>query len=878
MEGVDDLSQLTPMMQQYTAIKNKYMDCLLFFRLGDFYEMFNEDAKTASRELEITLTARNKGSGDKTPMAGVPHHSADTYIAQLVKKGYKVAICEQLEDPSSAAGIVRRDVVRVITPGTIIDGGTLEDNQNNYLAALIVDQRKLGFAYVDISTGEFAVTELAWNLNQVIDELSRVQPAELIISEELAQDRDIKHFLVNQQVTCNIFSGDLSYQKASQTLIQHFQTKNLHGFGCQDLVVGIIAAGAIIDFLLATQKRSLYHLNTLKTYFTQEYMVIDAATRRNLELTTTIRDRRRRGSLLGVLDRTVTALGGRKLKQWINQPLLDLTIIQQRLNTVADFQAHLYELDLLRDIFKNVYDIERLLSRVVYGSANARDLIALKLSLRVLPEIAQLLDNFPSQLLISLRSRLDLLEDVAELIEVGIANQPPAGLKDGGLIKDGYHQKLDRLRDASANGKEWIVRLEQQERARTGIKSLKVGFNKVFGYYLEITKANLHLTPENYHRKQTLANAERFITPELKEKESLILEAAEKSVALEYDLFIQIREKIAEQTERIQETAIVLAELDVLSAFAVIAIENNYCQPQMDSGEEILIVKGRHPVVEELLTERFVPNDTFLNAETARFALITGPNMSGKSTYMRQVALIVLLAQIGSFVPAEEAKIGLVDRIFTRVGASDDLTTGQSTFMVEMNEVANIVHHASKRSLIILDEVGRGTSTYDGLSIAWAVIEYIHDRQLIGARTLFATHYHELTVLEEQLNGLRNFNIAVEESQDTGVVFRHEIIPGAADQSYGIEVARLAGLPKKILERAQEILHRLEGGNLLPLTEGRGEREVAAVMVKDEPQMSLFHVPEHAVVQRLRELDLLQITPLEALNILDQLKREIEKE
>lgn len=878
MEGVDDLSQLTPMMQQYTAIKKKYMDCLLFFRLGDFYEMFNEDAKIASRELEITLTARNKGSGDKTPMAGVPHHSADTYIAQLVKKGYKVAICEQLEDPSAAAGIVRRDVVRVITPGTIIDAGTLEDNQNNYLAALILDQRELGFAYVDISTGEFAVTELTWNLNQVIDELSRVQPAELIISEELVQNRDLKQFLVNQQVTCNNFSGDLSYQKASQTLIQHFQTKNLHGFGCQDLVVGIIAAGAIIDFLLATQKRSLHHLNTLKTYSNQEYMVIDAATRRNLELTITLRDRRRRGSLLGVLDRTITALGGRKLKQWIDQPLLDLTIIQQRLNAVADFQAHLYELDLLRDIFKNVYDIERLLSRVVYGSANARDLIALKLSLRVLPEIAQLLDNFPSQLLKNLRSRLDLLEDVAELIEAGIANQPPAGLKDGGLIKDGYNQKLDRLRDASANGKEWIVRLEQQERARTGIKSLKVGFNKVFGYYLEITKANLHLTPENYHRKQTLANAERFITPELKEKESLILEAAEKSVALEYELFIQIREKIAEQTERIQKTATILAELDVISAFAVIAIENNYCQPQMDSGKEILIVKGRHPVVEELLTEPFVPNDTFLNAETARFALITGPNMSGKSTYMRQVALIVLLAQIGSFVPAEEAKIGLVDRIFTRVGASDDLTTGQSTFMVEMNEVANIVHHASKRSLIILDEVGRGTSTYDGLSIAWAVIEYIHDRQLIGARTLFATHYHELTVLEEQLNGLRNFNIAVEESQDTGVVFRHEIIPGAADQSYGIEVARLAGLPKKILERAQEILHRLEGGNLLPITEGRGESEVAAVMEKDEPQMSLFHVPEHVVVQRLRELDLLQMTPLEALNILDQLKREIERE
>lgn len=865
------------MMQQYTAIKRRYMDCILFFRLGDFYEMFNDDAKIASRELEIALTARNKGSGDKTPMAGVPHHSADTYIAQLVKKGYKVAICEQLEDPSVAAGIVRRDVVRVVTPGTVIDGSNLQEKQNNYLGALIFTQQQLGFAYVDISTGEFAVTELVWNLVEVIDELSRVQPTELIISQELILDGELKQFIRAQKITCNIFAGDLSYQRASEILIRHFQTKTLHGFGCQELGAGVIAAGAILDFLQETQKRSLNHLNILKTYTTHEYMVIDAATRRNLELSATIRDGRRRGSLLGVLDRTVTAMGGRKLKQWIDQPLLDLMIIEQRLESIAEFQANLYELDLIRDILKKVYDIERLVSRIVYGSANARDLVALKQSLSFLPQIAELLGNLSSCLLADLHCRLDLLKDVTEIIQTGINDQPPTSLKDGGLIKAGYDDRLDELRDASAHGKEWIVGLELKERERTGIKSLKVGFNKVFGYYLEVTKANLHLVPENYHRKQTLANAERFITPELKEKESLILEAAEKSVALEYELFIQIRQQIAEQMERIQKSAAILAETDVLAALAVIAIENNYCRPQVDSGDEILIVEGRHPVVEELLAEPFIPNDTFLNTETARFALITGPNMSGKSTYMRQVALIVLLAQIGSFVPAKEAKIGLADRIFTRVGASDDLTTGQSTFMVEMNEVANIVHHASEKSLVILDEVGRGTSTYDGLSIAWAVIEYIHDRRQIGSRTLFATHYHELTVLEDRLDGLRNFNVAVEESKDSGVVFRHEIIPGAADQSYGIEVARLAGLPKQILERAQEILHQLEGGSFNCFT-SEEPSEVAAVLVKEDPEISLFNSLEHEVVQRLRELDVLKITPLEALNILAQLKKEIEGE
>ncbi len=901
------MSQMTPMMQQYSAIKRKYMDCILFFRMGDFYEMFNEDAKTASRELEITLTSRNKGSGDKTPMAGVPHHSADTYIAQLVKKGYKVAICEQLESPEEAQGIVKRDVVRVITPGTVMDNLTLQEDQNNYLGVLVLYQNRIGFAYVDISTGEFAVTEMEWELGKVIDEISRVLPTELIISQELNDHPELTSFLREQlKVVINYLEDRFDYKKAYQSLLQHFETRTLHGFGCEELKAGIIAAGAAIDFLNRTQKRSLGHINRLTTYMTQEFMILDAATRRNLELTSTLRDGRRRGSLLGVLDRTITAMGGRKLKQWINQPLLEQTLIEKRLEAVTELIDHLYELESIRDVLKNIYDIERLLSRIVYGSANARDLVALKQSLSYLPQIKELLGNFQIPLVKNLRSRLDLLSDITELIDNSIADDPPTGLKDGGLIKADFDADLDKIRDAATNGKEWIARLERQEKERTGIKSLKVGFNKVFGYYLEVTKANLSLVPDDYIRKQTLANAERFITPDLKEKESLILGSEEKSVALEYELFVQIREQVARATQRIQTSAWVLSEVDVLCSLGIVAIENNYCRPLVKPDDEIMIIKGRHPVVEDMLKDPFIPNDTFLDGEASRFAIITGPNMSGKSTYMRQVALIVLMAQIGSYVPAEKATIGLVDRIFTRVGASDDLTTGQSTFMVEMNEVANIVHHATHKSLIILDEVGRGTSTYDGLSIAWAVIEYIHDRERIGARTLFATHYHELTVLEDQLAGVRNYNIAVEENDEDGVVFRHEIIPGSADQSYGIEVARLAGLPKRILERAQEILINLEEGNtgsilrefaqiaVVREDQEMNDQSVAGSRAKDKQaistdsartstqvnsmvqQLSLFGMEEHPVVEKLRELDVLAMTPMDAMNVLYLLKKEVE--
>lgn len=889
------------MMQQYTAIKRKYMDCLLFFRMGDFYEMFGKDAEIASRELEIALTSRNKGGGKKIPMAGVPCHSADTYIAQLVKKGYRVAICEQLEDPSEAKGLVRRDVVRVITPGTVLDNMTLEDDKNNYLGAAVLYQERVGFAYVDISTGEFAVTELEWEEGKVIDELSRVQPAEVILSSELKNNPRIYTFLVDQLgVVVNSLKENFHFKQAYQLLIDHFRTNSLHGFGCEKQKAGIMAAGAIMEFLNETQKRNLTHINYLKTYSTQEYMVLDAATRRNLELTATIRDGKRRGSLLGVLDRTVTAMGGRKLKQWIHQPLLDLKMIEERLDAVDEFINHLYELENLREILKNVYDIERLLGKIVYGSANARDLAALKSSLIHLPQIKELLKNFTSSRLKSLESQLDLLSDITELIETAIVDDPPTGLKDGGLIKKGFNEELDQLREAAANGKDWIALLEHKERERTGIKSLKVGFNKVFGYYLEVTKANLDMVPDDYIRKQTLANSERFITPELKEKESQILGAEEKSVALEYELFVEVRNQVAKEVKRIQQSADVLAELDVLASLAKVAIENNYCRPTVDLEDEILIIKGRHPVVEEMLDEPFVPNDTYLNGDTARFSIITGPNMSGKSTYMRQVALIVLMAQIGSFVPAEKAKIGLVDRIFTRVGASDDLTTGQSTFMVEMNEVANIIHHATRKSLIILDEVGRGTSTYDGLSIAWAVIEYIHNRERIGARTLFATHYHELTVLEDYLEGVRNYNVAVEENDEEGVVFRHEIVPGAADQSYGIEVARLAGLPQEILKRAKEILNHLETENDHSLVESKKEvaaskevvleehsdkaiteerkeeRNVIKPELRQPEQISLFAMEEHPVIKKLKDLDIMNVTPLDAINILYQLKKEAE--
>ncbi|MCK8817686.1 DNA mismatch repair protein MutS [Natroniella sulfidigena] len=881
------MAKLTPMMQQYYSIKDEYQDAILFFRLGDFYEMFNDDAKVAARELELTLTARNKGKGDKIPMAGVPYHSAESYLAQLIDKGYRVAICEQVEDPSETSGLVKREVVRVITPGTVVNNNMLEDKDNNYLVAVVSGAEGYGFSVVDVSTGEFMVTQLDGSAPQekVIDELSRINPAEVLLDQGVEKNEQIMDFMAAQIAPIKTKIADsFSYDRAYELLTDHFETVTLEGFGCEGLSLAIEAAGAALDFLIETQKRSLKHLNRLSTYSTTDYMVLDANTRRNLELVETMRDKSRKGSLLWVLDQTVTAMGGRTLRRWIEQPLLEVDKINQRLDAVEEIAGNIFLKEELKELLDQVYDIERLIGKVVYGSANARDLIALRNSLAVIPELKELLAQFSSTKLVTLEESLDQLEDVTELITSAIREEPPTTITEGGVIKRGYDEELDQLLEAMTNGKDWIVNLQEQERERTGISSLKVGHNKVHGYYIEVTKANLDAVPDDYVRKQTLSNSERYITPELKEKESVILGAEEKSEELEYKLFVRVREQVAEETERIQQSANILAQLDALLSLAEVALNNDYAKPTVEANEEIEISKGRHPVVEQMMDEEvFVPNDTYLDGEEDRFSIITGPNMSGKSTYMRQVALISLLAQIGSFVPAEEAKIGIVDRIFTRVGASDDLTTGQSTFMVEMNEVANILNNATSQSLIILDEVGRGTSTYDGLSIAWAVIEYISDLDKIGAKSLFATHYHELTELEDELPGVKNYNVAVQEEGER-VVFLRKIIPGSADQSYGIEVAKRAGIPKQVIERSKVILAELEKDEVETVKLATEEQKASYQQQEEKEeikekvtQMPLFTPANDQLTKELSQLDIMSMTPLEAMNQLHQLKQKAQK-
>ncbi|WP_018248993.1 DNA mismatch repair protein MutS [Orenia marismortui] len=891
------MAKLTPMMQQYVSIKKEYEDAILFFRLGDFYEMFNDDAKIAARELELTLTARNKGKGDKIPMAGVPCHSAESYISKLIEKGYRVAICEQVEDPSEASGLVKREVVRVITPGTVVNNNILEDKNNNYLSAIVSNQAGYGFALVDVSTGEFAVTQLDGKeaVNKVIDELSRISPAEVLLDQQVKKSAKIMDFIklqINPIITD--IKESFSHDRAYELLTDHFETINLEGFGCEDLALAIMAAGAVLDFLIETQKRSLRHINQLSTYSTIDYMVLDANTRRNLELVKTMRDKRKKGSLLWVIDKTVTAMGGRRLRRWVEQPLLDVEEITLRLDSVEEISENILLKEELRELLNQVYDIERLMGKVIYGSANARDLIALKNSLAILPEVKELLSQFDSEKIKGLRERLDKLEDINDLIERSIKEEPPTTITEGDIIKEGYDEELDQYLDAMTNGKDWIIQLQQRERKRTGISSLKVGHNKVHGYYIEVTKANLDSVPEDYVRKQTLSNSERYITPELKEKEAVILGAEENSIDLEYKLFVEIRDQVAKQTDRIQRSANVLAQLDALVSLAEVALNNNYTKPIVNQNEAINIKSGRHPVVEEMMdAEVFVPNDTYLDQKDERFSIITGPNMSGKSTYMRQVALITLLAQIGSFVPAKQAEIGIVDRIFTRVGASDDLTTGQSTFMVEMNEVANILNNATSQSLIILDEVGRGTSTYDGLSIAWAVIEYISDSEKIGAKSLFATHYHELTELEDRLEGIKNYNVAVQEEGED-VVFLRKIIPGGADQSYGIEVAKRAGIPDLVIDRSKEILAQLEEqeehtieittqklkrDKVIEKSEETSPQEKEDNEVKENPsQLLLFSNGGSEVLSKLSKLDIMSLTPLDAMNVLHKLHQEAKEE
>lgn len=870
------------MMKQYLSIKDKFKDAILFFRLGDFYEMFFDDAITASKELDIALTGRECGQKEKAPMCGIPYHSADNYISKLIGKGYKVAICEQVEDPSTAKGIVKRDVVRVITPGTIIDTKVLEEKQNNYLCCIYLNENSYGLAYTDISTGDFFTTEKFDDNNIVdllIDEIGKIMPTEIICNSLLFENKKaVKK--IEERFKCMInsyyeWAFDLHFAKDS--IKKQFSVISLDGLGLSEKENSIIASGALIEYLRDTQKTIFNHINKITQYSTNNFMSLDINTRRNLELTETIRSKAKKGSLLWVLDNTSTAMGGRLLKKWIEEPLLDKDAIQSRLNIVEYLVDDLILMNEIKDLFKNVYDIERLMSKVIFATCNARDLISLKKSIEVLPRIKDLLISTGHKELVNIGNHLDGLEDIYDLIDKSIVDDPPFSLREGGLIKSDYNSDIKELREATIKGKEWLSKLEEEERKKTGIKNLKVGYNKVFGYYLEVSKGNIKNTPDYFIRKQTLANSERYITPELKDMENKILGAEDKLTTLEYQLFVSIRDKISSQVKRIQQVSKLIAKVDALNSFAITAYNNNYIRPKINNEGLIKIKGGKHPVVEKVLEEGFfVPNDSYLDNNNNRILIITGPNMAGKSTYMRQVALIVLMMQIGSFVPAEYADLCIVDRIFTRIGASDDLSQGQSTFMVEMSEVANILNNATKDSLLILDEIGRGTSTYDGLSIAWSVIEYISDFNKIGAKTLFATHYHELTKLEEEIEGVVNYRILVQEKGDD-IVFLRKIKRGSADRSYGIEVARLAGVKKEVINRAYEILGQLENRD-------KSDKEIALTMNEievnnsnlntedDTLQMNIFNIRKNEIIEQLNSIDISNITPMEAINILYKLK------
>jgi DNA mismatch repair protein MutS len=858
---------LTPMRHQYLQIKKQYPDTIVLFRLGDFYETFDEDAKIVAEVCDIVLTSRPVGKNQRVPLAGVPYHAVEGYLAKLIKAGHKVAIVEQVGE-QAVRGLMPRDVIRVVTPGTVVEPTLLEEKRNNYLAALVIEDNRAGIAYADITTGEFATTQLSGDdIGQaVVEELERLRPAECLVQDT----SNIQYPTSNLQLQMSKYeSWRFELGNARQALLDHFEVGSLAGYGCEGLPLAVRAAGAIVQYLRETQKAALAQLSDLRTYSTSEFMTLDASTRRNLELTQTIRTGSVKGSLLGVLDATVTAMGGRLLRQWLSQPLLDVDKLEQRLDAVGAFRQDTPTRTQVMALLKELADLERLTSRTAQRIAVPRDLVGIRQTLERVPQIIEALsqlkgieDDHPLQTLLS---QLDPCEEVAALIKEAIVDDPPATLASGGVIKPGFSAELDSIIAASRDAKRWVASLEQTERKRTGIKSLKVGYNKVFGYYIEVTKANLDAVPEEYIRKQTLVNAERFITPELKEYESLILNAQERILDIETRLFHQVCDQVAAAAERLLSTARALAHLDVYAALAEVAIRNNYVRPVLTDGDEIEIIAGRHPVVE--LTRReepFVPNDARFSQEET-ILIITGPNMSGKSTFLRQVALIVLMAQIGSFVPADQARLGLVDRIFTRIGAQDEIWAGQSTFMVEMIEMANILHHATSRSLLILDEIGRGTSTYDGLSIAWAVVEYIHNHPRLRAKTLYATHYHELTELASLLPRVRNYNVAVAEEGDR-VIFLHKIVPGGADRSYGIHVAQLAGLPRTVIHRAEEILKELErDSQRAPIR----PRRIAEIR-----QLALF--PETSpIIEELKKLDVESMTPLEALNKLYELQRKV---
>ena len=877
-------NNLTPMMKQYMQTKEEYKDCILFYRLGDFYEMFFDDALTASKELEITLTGKNCGLEERAPMCGIPYHAVDSYLNRLVSKGYKVAICEQVEDPKTAKGIVKREVIRVVTPGTNLDTQGLDETKNNYIMCIVYMADRYGLSVADVTTGEYLVTELD-SQTKLMDELYKFMPSEIVCNEAFYMSGLDLDDLKNR-LHMAIYSLEAWYfddALCRETLQEHFKVASLEGIGLSDCECGMIASGALLKYLEETQKNSLSHMSRLTRYATGNYMVLDSATRRNLELVETLREKQKRGSLLWVLDKTKTAMGARTLRKYVEQPLIDKKSIVKRLDAVAELKDNAICREEIREYLNPVYDLERLVGKITYQSANPRDLIAFQSSLSMLPSVKCILKDMESDLLKEIYEELDPLEELCDLVGRAIQEEPPLAMKEGGIIKDGYNEEVDRLRKAKSEGKNWLADLETKEREKTGIKNLRIRYNKVFGYYLEVTNSFKDLVPDYYTRKQTLANAERYIIPELKELEDTILGAEDKLCALEYELYCEVRNTIATELTRIQRTAKAVAKLDVIASLALVAERNNYVRPKINEKGVIDIRDGRHPVVEKMIpNDMFIANDTYLDDKKQRISIITGPNMAGKSTYMRQAALIVLMAQLGSFVPASSANIGLVDRIFTRVGASDDLASGQSTFMVEMNEVANILRNATSKSLLILDEIGRGTSTFDGLSIAWAVVEYISNSKLLGAKTLFATHYHELTELEGKISNVNNYCIAVKEKGDD-IVFLRKIVKGGADKSYGIQVAKLAGVPDPVINRAKEIVEELVTaditGKVKDIAVQGSETKKKTQKKLDEvdlTQFSLFDtVKDDDVLNELKELDISHMTPMDAMNKLYQLQNKL---
>lgn len=879
-----DTSTLTPMMQQYMKTKEEYKDCILFYRLGDFYEMFFDDAIVASKELEITLTGKSCGQEERAPMCGIPYHAVDGYLNKLVGKGYKVAICEQVEDPKLAKGIVKREVIRIVTPGTNLNIQALEETKNNFLMSIVYLQNKIGISIADVTTGDYYLTEVD-DSKKLLDEIYKYLPTEIICNDALlVSGLDIED--LKGRMGMAVYALDSWYfddDSCKRIIMKHFKVNTLAGLGVEDFPAGLIAAGALLQYLYETQKTGLEHFTHLYPYITSKYMLLDSSTRRNLELTETLREKQKRGSLLWVLDKTKTAMGARMLRSYLEQPLIDKTEIENRLDAIAALSEEPVCRDEIREYLNPVYDLERLLGKVSYKSANPRDMIAFRNSLEMLGPIKAVLGGFDKKFLNQINDEIDSMEDIYYLIDSSIVEEPPITIREGGMIKEGFDADIDTLRHAKTDGKNWLAKLEEEDRERTGIKGLKIKYNKVFGYYFEVTNSYKNLVPEDYIRKQTLANAERYTTPKLKELEDTILNAEDKLYTLEYDMFCKIRDSIATELVRIQTTAKAVAKLDVFASLSLVAERNQYIRPVLNEKGIIDIKGGRHPVVEKMIdNDMFIDNDTYLDNSSHCVSIITGPNMAGKSTYMRQAALIVLMAQIGSFVPAKSANIGIVDRIFTRVGASDDLASGQSTFMVEMNEVANILRNATSNSLLVLDEIGRGTSTFDGLSIAWAVIEHISNRRLLGAKTLFATHYHELTELEDKMSNVNNYCIAVKEKGDD-IVFLRKIIKGGADKSYGIQVAKLAGVPDFVIDRAKEIVEQLSDNDITQRVQEitvdlkNGDKKKPARLDEvDLEQISLFDtVKDEDVVKELKEIDISNLTPLDALNTLYSLQNKL---